>query len=210
MSSPRRVRPRKQPKTKAGETIADAVITATEQILADTGLDGFSTNRVAERAGVSVGSVYQYFPNKQAVVAGLTQRINDAMLLRLREVMAAELSTTERLRSALDVLCSTSVADAELRRVLLLHVPRSWEHTGIVDAEREVLEVARGFARELAPDRSDTELEDWMHVIIFATRGAAQGALLYRPALLEEGRLTAILLDMFLAAKPEQSQGPSR
>ena len=202
--------PRRRPKRRSGRQIVESILDAARAILVEQGFDKLTTNKIAERAGVSVGSVYQYFPNKQAVVAGLTQRINDAMLLRLREVMAAELSTTERLRSALDVLCSTSVADAELRRVLLLHVPRSWEHTGIVDAEREVLEVARGFARELAPDRSDTELEDWMHVIIFATRGAAQGALLYRPALLEEGRLTAILLDMFLAAKPEQSQGPSR
>lgn len=196
-------KPRRQPKRRSGRQIVDSILDAARDILVTQGFAKLTTNKIAERAGVSVGSVYQYFPNKQAVVAGLTERINDAMLRQLKAAMEAELSVRDRLRAALDVLCSTNVADAELRRVLLLHVPRSWEHTGIVKAERDALELVRGFARQLAPSRSPAEVEDWTYAMFFATRGAAQGALLYRPSLLESGRLTEMLLGMFLdAAEP--------
>jgi AcrR family transcriptional regulator len=52
----------------------DAILTAVEQVLDRDGLDGLTTNRVAEVAGVSIGSLYQYYPNKEALVGALEER----------------------------------------------------------------------------------------------------------------------------------------
>lgn len=69
-----RTTPRKQPRQARSRATVDAILEATAQVLVKEGYEGTSTNRVAERAGVSVGSVYQYFPNKEALVGELVDR----------------------------------------------------------------------------------------------------------------------------------------
>lgn len=63
--------PRKRPVQDRSRTTVDAILTATFQVLDRHGADGLTTTRVAEVAGVSVGTLYQYFPNKDALVAGV-------------------------------------------------------------------------------------------------------------------------------------------
>jgi AcrR family transcriptional regulator len=59
---------KKQPKQDRSRETVETIIEATTRIIESDGLAGLSTNRVAEVAGVSVGSLYQYFPNKEALV----------------------------------------------------------------------------------------------------------------------------------------------
>ncbi|MCA3246550.1 MAG: TetR/AcrR family transcriptional regulator [Azospirillum sp.] len=72
--SPTRHAPRKTPKQKRSEDTVEIILEASARILEGVGLDGFTTNAVAERAGISVGSVYQYFPSKHAILAELARR----------------------------------------------------------------------------------------------------------------------------------------
>ncbi len=66
--------PRKQPlQPRAVETVA-CILEAAAQLLEVQGFEGFNTNIVAERAGVSIGSLYQYFPGKRALVVALMRR----------------------------------------------------------------------------------------------------------------------------------------
>ncbi|MFG6466647.1 TetR/AcrR family transcriptional regulator [Roseateles sp. BYS87W] len=68
------LRPRKRPtQLRAVETVA-CILEAAAQILEAQGRAGFNTNAVAERAGVSIGSLYQYFPGKEALLIALMQR----------------------------------------------------------------------------------------------------------------------------------------
>lgn len=68
------LRPRKQPtQPRAVETVA-CILEAAAQILEAQGFEAFNTNAVAERAGVSIGSLYQYFPGKDALLIALMQR----------------------------------------------------------------------------------------------------------------------------------------
>lgn len=73
-SQPKALRPRKDPsQARAAETVA-SIIEAAAQILETEGLQGFNTNAIAQRAGVSIGSVYQYFPGKDALTVALIKR----------------------------------------------------------------------------------------------------------------------------------------
>ncbi len=68
------ISPRKAPRQGRSQATVDTILAAATRVLSRESLAGFNTNRVAEVAGVSVGSVYQYFPNKAAIVVALIDR----------------------------------------------------------------------------------------------------------------------------------------
>ncbi|MFN0246720.1 MAG: TetR/AcrR family transcriptional regulator [Kofleriaceae bacterium] len=70
---------RKEPVERATATF-ESLIVAAQRVLEQHGVDGLTTNRIAEVAGVSIGSLYQYFPNKEAIVAALTDRYWSAII----------------------------------------------------------------------------------------------------------------------------------
>ncbi|MCA9490762.1 MAG: helix-turn-helix transcriptional regulator, partial [Myxococcales bacterium] len=66
--------PRKSPRQQRSEQTVAVLLQATARVLVDTGWDRASTNRIARAAGVSVGSLYQYFPNKESLVLALARQ----------------------------------------------------------------------------------------------------------------------------------------
>lgn len=73
------LKPRKTPRQTRSAATIDAVFEATLQILGAEGASRLTTTRVAERAGVSVGTLYQYFPNKEALLYAVLQKNLDAL-----------------------------------------------------------------------------------------------------------------------------------
>lgn len=71
---PDAARVRKQPRQARAQATVDAIVEATGQVLVSTGYGGLTTNHVAERAGVSIGTLYQYFRNKDALIGALIDR----------------------------------------------------------------------------------------------------------------------------------------
>jgi AcrR family transcriptional regulator len=106
----KRLDPRKPPtQSRAAETV-NAVLEAAARILERDGFEGYTTNAIAERAGVSIGSLYQYFPGKDAITVALIES-ECARLL-------ADVSEAESLvgyRDAIDHLISAAVAH-QMRR----------------------------------------------------------------------------------------------
>ncbi|MFN0248941.1 MAG: TetR/AcrR family transcriptional regulator [Kofleriaceae bacterium] len=81
--------PRKLPRSQLGAATVDAILDAVVQILERDGLDRLTTNHVAELAGVSIGSLYQYFPNKEALVGAVQDRYADDTFTRVRAALEA-------------------------------------------------------------------------------------------------------------------------
>ena len=79
---------RKSPKQQRALATADAIVQATQQIIVKDGYKAATTNRIAETAGVSVGSLYQYFPNKQAIVRTLIQETVTNAAVRVRGTLS--------------------------------------------------------------------------------------------------------------------------
>src|SRR5882757_2789536 len=82
------INPRKHASQNRSRATVDALIEATARILVREGFDKASTNRVAEQAGVSVGSLYQYFPGKEALVAAVIDRHNQELMQVVRGALA--------------------------------------------------------------------------------------------------------------------------
>jgi AcrR family transcriptional regulator len=97
--------PRKRPlQSRAVATVA-AIVEAAAHILEKDGLDGYSTNAIAERAGVSIGSLYQYFPNKDAITRALIARESQSLIDAVATVAQTEdwrATITDMIRAAVD------------------------------------------------------------------------------------------------------------
>src|SRR5580698_3008939 len=76
--------PRKAPTQRRATATVEAILEAAARILETQGLEGYTTNAVAERAGVSIGSLYQYFPNRDALTAALIERESAGLLIAVR------------------------------------------------------------------------------------------------------------------------------
>jgi AcrR family transcriptional regulator len=68
--------------TRAMRTV-DTLFEAATRVLASEGEAGFTTNRIAERAGFSIGTLYQYFPSKEAIVVALVRRHRERVMREL-------------------------------------------------------------------------------------------------------------------------------
>ncbi len=79
--------PRRLPRSAFGAASVDAILVAVENILEIDGPDRLTTNRVADLAGVSIGSLYQYFPNKQSLVGALQDKYDEDTLSRVRTAL---------------------------------------------------------------------------------------------------------------------------
>lgn len=95
--------PRKRPQQGRARATYDAIVDAAARIVAERGLAGFNTNAVAERAGVSIGSLYQYFPNKDAVMAALIVR-QQSMQLGTLQTAAAKIGPATSLETVVRAL----------------------------------------------------------------------------------------------------------
>ncbi len=79
------LKPRKKPRQRRSKVTCDAILEAAARILETEGPRNLTTNRIAENAGVSVGSLYQYFPSKEAILAELVMALRLSLLTDMEE-----------------------------------------------------------------------------------------------------------------------------
>ena len=121
-----RLSARKEPRQDRSRAMVDAILSAAARVLTRVGYDDATTNRIAEAAGVSVGSLYQYFPNKEAIVGALIERHDDEMWAVFQREAAAclERPMAEAVPGVIDALFAAHAVAPALHRVLHEQVPR--------------------------------------------------------------------------------------
>lgn len=100
--------PRKQPRQARARATVDAILQGSTRILQKHGLEKFNTNYIAEVAGVSVGTLYQYFPSKDAILIELIRQKRSQLRDTLAEAAAQSAELT--LEQALDNLLRVTIA----------------------------------------------------------------------------------------------------
>lgn len=121
---------RRAPRQTRAQRTVDFILEAAAYILSEDGLEGFTTNRVAERAGVNIASLYQYFPNKSAILEELQARHMAApaegyaqLLDRLRD-MPLEAAV----RVIVDVALAMHAREPTMHKLFLETLPRQTRH----------------------------------------------------------------------------------
>lgn len=131
-----RMTPRKRPQQARSRQMQADIVAAAAELLRARGLDGFTTNAVAERAGVSIGSVYQYFPAKEAILAVLIREMRRDMRDDL--VQAADRAAGRSLCDAVQDLIEASLRHHQRDPALSL-VCEHIEDNLPMDAETDAL-----------------------------------------------------------------------
>jgi AcrR family transcriptional regulator len=119
-------KPRKVASQERSRATVDALVEATARILVREGFDKASTNRIAEVAGVSIGSLYQYFPSKEALVAAVIERHQQEIMQTVRSELAEILPqpAEKAVRKLIAVAVKAHQVDPKLHRVLAEQLPR--------------------------------------------------------------------------------------
>ncbi|MFF0223411.1 TetR/AcrR family transcriptional regulator [Streptomyces sp. NPDC004629] len=127
-SADRRLQPRRKPRQVRAELTRERILTAAAHVFAEYGYAAGTTNRIAERARISIGSLYQYFPNKDAILAELLVRHIDRGTWTQADQLdlsAGSLEATVRalVRDAID----NHRDDPQLLRIMIEEAPVSQE-----------------------------------------------------------------------------------
>lgn len=147
---------RKQPKQARSTELVTAILEAATQVLAREGAQRFTTARVAERAGVSVGSLYQYFPNKAAILFRLQSDEWRETTELLRGILEdAEKPPLERLRALVHAFIRSECAEAEMRVALNDAAPLYRDAPEARAARASGDDAFRLFMREALPEASE-------------------------------------------------------
>ena len=169
------LRPRRRPRQERSRDTVAVLMTATERVLVERGYDALTTTRVAAVAGVSVGSLYQYFPGREALVAELLRRRAEATAARLEASVAATRGRPlgARLAALLDASISAKRAQPGLAAMLSSGRPE----LEMFESKRHVPRRARALVVDLLAEHRPGLAPEAREAQAFAIVAAVEGVL---------------------------------
>ncbi len=151
-----RLSERKQPQQARSAELVAAILQAGAQVLAKEGAARFTTARVAEKAGVSIGSLYQYFPNKAAILYRLqTQEWQQTSDLLRRLLEDARHAPPQRLRNLVHAFVRSECEEAVMRVALNDAAPLYRDAPEARATKEEGGRIVLAFLEEALPNASD-------------------------------------------------------
>lgn len=188
--------PRKRASQARSRATVEALIEATARILVRESFDGASTNRIAEEAGVSIGSLYQYFPSKEALVAAVIDRHHEELMQVARGVLAAviALPVEQAMRRLVSVAIEAHRVDPRLHRVLAEQIPRTGRLKNLELFNRQNYEMFSGYLARHRDEIGPVDLELAAFVCVTTIEALTHRAVLHHPELLSE-KGSAVLVE---------------
>lgn len=183
--------PRKRPRQARSKATVDAILEATTRILIDEGYERASTNRIAERAGVSIGSLYQYFPSKQALIATLLDQHIEEMAATLeREITAsAGAPLQQAVRAVVQSMIEAHRVHPELHRVFAEQLPGHGAFARMREVEAHIGVVLQAALQARASEVREIKPELASFIIGRSVEALTHGAVIDHPKLLDDDGL---------------------
>jgi AcrR family transcriptional regulator len=174
--------PRRQPRQRRSRQTVETVLEAVVHVLKEHGVDGITTNRIAETAGISIGSVYQYFPDKQAIFEAIHARHVNQINRLIESVLEQHRTSSleEFMRALIDALISAHEVDPELHGVMVLTAPQGAEGTRDLQVVLRSI-FKRAISARFGDDKSPRELDRMLFVLPLIVESLAHGAAYWRP-----------------------------
>jgi len=141
------LRPRKLPAQRRSQQTFEAIVESATLLLPILGYAGTTTNHIAERAGVNIASLYEYFPGKDAIVAQVAERLVRRVLTRLGRESASILEAPEQdaVRLWIDLIHETVARERRLLAVFTYQVP----YTNDLDPMRRMSSQLLAFSEQI-------------------------------------------------------------
>lgn len=173
MAARTELRPRKKPQQRRSIEMNEMLLEAATRVLERDGPEAFTTGRVAEVAGVSVGSLYQYYPNKASLLFCLHEREAQQTWGEIEAILDSPTgSPRERLFRAVHRFFQTEAAEAPLRRSLQIAEVLFYESPEFHEIEERGFRRIRVYLREALPASRDIDFE--VELLISMVTGIAE------------------------------------
>ncbi len=164
---------RRTPRQARARDLVDALVEAAAQLLVERGYEGASTNAIAERAGVSVGSLYQYFSGKADVFRELTERhqaeVQPLLARALRELETGAEPPAPIVESLLGDLLRLHGRRPELMRAMDTQLGQVAQGAGDAKEAQAAIALARIFERRGAGTREECRALAWLLAVVVST-----------------------------------------
>jgi AcrR family transcriptional regulator len=189
------IKPRKVASQERSRATVDALVEATARILVKQGFDKASTNRVAEVAGVSVGSLYQYFPSKEALVAAVIERHQQEIMRTVRAELAQVLDqpVEAAVRKLVAIAVKAHRVDPRLHRVLAEQIPRAGKLEKLETFNRENFTLFRTYLERHRDEVDVDDLELAAFVCVTSIEALAHNAVLHYSKMLSDDAMEAFI-----------------
>ena len=183
-----RTKPRKSPSQQRSQLTVAALLKATAHILVKEGYESASTNRIAAAAGVSIGSLYQYFPSKEALVAAVVDRHMQEMLELLRAAVdrVREQPVEAATRELVKVMIDAHRVDPRLHRALVEQVPRVGRLENVRAIDREAYTLIRAYLEAHRDELRVVDLDVASFVCVATVEALTHAAVVNRPEVLSD------------------------
>ena len=187
---------RKNPIQRRSKATVEAVLEAGARLLLTIGYDKASTNKIAEKAGISIGSLYEYFPGKEAIFAEIRRR-QDHRYARLVQAEPVPATFRETLRLNIKTYIRLALSNIELHAALVRDVPKfttsEAESILIVDSLEQSNRTINSRAIKLRP-QCDTAIA--LELTTRVLRSTIDDYAMHAPEQLKQSVVTDQLLDM--------------
>jgi AcrR family transcriptional regulator len=182
--------PRKNATQTRAKATVDALLAATARILVKVGYDHASTNKIAEAAGVSIGSLYQYFPSKEALVAAVIEKHMGEMMdvVRASLVRVAGMPVREAARELVRIMLEAHRIEPKLHRVLVEQIPRVGSMERVEQVEEEATRLVRAYLEAHRDEIDVDDLDMAAFLAVSSVEALTHVAVLRRPELLSDPR----------------------
>ena len=188
-------KPKKSASQQRSRATVDALIESTARILVREGFDKASTNRIAEVAGVSVGSLYQYFPSKEALVAAVIDRHQHEIMQTVRGELAQIMvqPVEKAVRQLVAVAVKAHQVDPRLHRALAEQIPRVGKLEKLETFNRENFTLFRTYLERHRDEVRVADLELASFVCVTAIEALTHNAVLHYPKTRSDDGMAALI-----------------
>jgi AcrR family transcriptional regulator len=188
-------KPRKQASQQRSRATVDALVQATARILVKEGFDKASTNHVAEVAGVSVGSLYQYFPSKESLVAAVIERHSQEVMQTVRGELAdiEGLPLQQGVGKLISVAVRAHRVDPKLHRVLAEQIPRVGKLEKVETFNQENFTLFRDYLDRHRDEIRDLDPDLAAFVCVTSIEALTHNAVLHQPRIFSDEAMQALV-----------------
>jgi AcrR family transcriptional regulator len=193
--------PRKLPKQDRSKVTVEAILEATTHILVEEGYDKANTNRIAERAGISIGSLYQYFPNKESLLTALMEQHAQEMA----ELVATKLDRLfdSPLEIAIPEIITAVVAahaiNPRLHQVLSDEIPRSERSPQMQQANERITALLRAYLERWRDLIQPQNIDLTVFILNRTVDSLCHAAVIEQPNLVSDNQFETEVSNLLLA-----------
>jgi AcrR family transcriptional regulator len=208
MSSKPSTEPRKLPQQERSRIAFEAILEATARILTEEGYEKANTNRIAERAGVSIGSLYQYFSNKESLMTALMVKHSNEMVELVESKLTdfydspVEIGISEIVKAVI----AAHAIDPRLHQVLNEEIPQSERSQQMQKAEERIVELLRVYLSRWcdAPNErlreriSSQNIDMTVFILSRTVESLCHSAVIEHPGFVSDRRFVREVADLLL------------